>query len=68
LGEDAEKNFVNLNEEKRKNIVINTLTKLFGDEARNYIYYKDYSYMDEKYILGAFTGHNPPNLITNITK
>lgn len=53
---DRAEYLLKLSPEHRKVEVLNSYVKRFGEEARNPIYYHDYSFTDNPWIGGAYTG------------
>jgi monoamine oxidase len=54
---DRAKSLLKLSDQERKEIVLNTYANLFGEQARQPILYHDYSFTNNPWIGGAYSGY-----------
>jgi monoamine oxidase len=63
-GNDA-RYFITLPQEHRKKMVIDGLTKIFGEEAKSYLAYEDKCWTEEEFSRGCYAGNYPPGVLTS---
>jgi monoamine oxidase len=52
--------------EQRKSVVVDSLTKIFGPQARQPIDYRDWPWANEQYSGGCYAGYFPPGSVTAV--
>jgi monoamine oxidase len=62
-GNDA-RNFIDVEPEKRKKMILERLVKVFGENAANPLEYIDKCWTEEEYSRGCYTGLMAPNTMT----
>jgi monoamine oxidase len=62
-GNDA-RNFIDVEPEKRKKMILERLVKVFGEKAANPLEYTDKCWTGEEYSRGCYTGLMAPNTMT----
>jgi monoamine oxidase len=62
---DQAATFSGLSDTERKQEALNAFEAFFGAEARQYIYYKDFSFTNEPFAQGCYAGLMPKNLWTS---
>jgi len=67
LGHQA-KAFAQLAPEERKESVLNTFARFYGEKARNPVQYLDHSWAEEEFTRGCYAGLMPPGVWTSVGK
>ncbi|RXK50983.1 flavin monoamine oxidase family protein [Aquirufa rosea] len=64
-GNDA-RNFIDLEEQERKKMILERVEKIFGHQAANPVQYLDKCWTEEVYSRGCYTGLMGPNTLTQL--
>jgi len=57
ISADRAKSLLKLSEQERKEFILRTYANLFGEQALSPIFYNDYSFTNNPWIGGAYSGH-----------
>lgn len=60
------KQFSNLSPEERKQSILKSFSKMFGNEANNPEFYLDHSWSEEEFTGGCYAGLMPPGVWTSL--
>lgn len=61
---DRAKHLLNLSDEARRQVVIEGFVRLFGEKARQPLRYHDYSFSNNPWIGGAYSGYFKPGIFS----
>jgi monoamine oxidase len=67
LGNQA-KAFANLSEPERRESILDSFAKLYGEEARNPKMYLEHSWAEEEFTKGCYAAYMPPGVWTSVGK